>query len=549
MSDIVYLGLKTRQLEDSPAYQPINCVKLTIGGEDANGNPIVCEAGNPQAGRTIETSNPLIWDADIGQTVAQNILDAIKGYAYKPFTASGAIINPAVEIGDAVEVGDVYSVIADVETIFSPLMSATISAPVGSDIDHEYPYESSENREIAQQLQGLKTSFIVENGRISAQISDVQTTAQGLQNNITQLEMTVNGIHVYTDQEIEGIVDNWAEVNITPEYIKTEVEEYFDASGAAADAYRDAMRDAKEYTDGEIAAIESDYKSEITQSAREIQATVAAQESKWDLTGLPAGVTISAYGYGSPRNKLPAGYDPVTEVDYTGKYYLDQTAGRWYKSNGTTWSIQSGSLKLITTNLSTRITTTANGLTSVVEEIGTKDADGTILNRLSKIEQTSTDITLSVYSDTYGTTYFKLSDGNGVISSTSFDFETDILNVAGNLTAKYIAANVSISSPFITGATITSSRFSDPNSVTAIAMGNDSWSDGFLWFGPYGSASYPSLSNSYFRVRGYNNYVEIDLGGKAFIGTQQNSWSLSLGGTWDFSQAAKVIMPDGTVFQ
>lgn len=542
-ADKIILGRTVRDLDESPSYDPISCIRL-ITGTDQNGNQIVYTAGDPKSGRTLDVENRLIRDPTQGQQVANNILAAVQGYAYKPFNAAGAILDPAAEIGDGVSVDEVYSVLADIETTFSPLMSANIGAPEDGSIDHEYPYESSENRLIAQEIQGLRTSFIVENGKISAEISDVQQTQRGIQNNITQLELTVNGIHAYTDQEIEGIVDNWAEVNITPEYIQSEVSEYFDAAGAA-DA---ALRAAKKYTDDEIEPISGQYTSKIEQTAMEIKATVAAQESKWDLTGLPAGVTISAYGYGQPLNDNSPSYK-YRPAAYTNKYYLDQNTGFWYKSNGSTWTKQTGSLKLITTNLSSMITSTASGLESVVEEIGTKDTDGTILNRLTKIEQTSTDITLSVYSNTYGETYFKLSDGSGEISSASFNFATDILNVAGNLTAKYIAANVSISSPFITGATIQSSRFSDQYNVTALTMGNDSWSDGFLWFGPYSNASYPSLSNSYFRVRGYNNYVEFDLGGRAFMGTQQNSWVLSLGGTWDFSQATRVIMPDGTIFQ
>lgn len=554
MSDILYIGLKARQLEDSPAYQPISCVKLTIGGEDENGNPIVCTAGNPKSGRTIETSNPLIWDASIGNTVAQNILAAVQGYAYKPFTADGAIINPAVEIGDAVEVGDVYSVIADVETSFTPLMSANISAPVGSDIDHEYPYESSESyaqRRTAAELGQLKTEFIVQNGEVSWAISQIGSKDQegSIWNKLTSVQTTVDGITVKTESDVKTIIGTteikWSKVDVTPEQIKTEVEEYFDASGAADTAAAAALRAAKKYTDDEIEPISGQYTSKIEQTAREIQATVAAQESKWDLSGLPSGVTISVYGYGTPKN------NKISAADYSGKYYLDQTAGRWYYSDGTTWSRQSGSLKLITTNLSTRITTTASGLESVVEEIGTKDADGTILNRLSKIEQTSSDITLSVYSDRNGTTYFKLSDGSGEISSTSFDFKTDIVNVAGNLSANKIAANVSIDTPYIyggsiNGATITSAYFlggffADPIGNVGITIGYSGYD--------VGSLELRKINNTetYFQVF-WNMYgVYLSLGG--YTVGRMDSGTFYPAGVWDFRNATKVIMPDGTVFQ
>lgn len=549
MSDSVYLGLKARQLEDSPEYQPINCVRLTIGGKRADGNPIVCEAGNPESGRIIETSNPLIWDEAIGNAVAQNILTVIQGYKYKPYQADGAIINPAVEIGDAVEVGDVYSVIADIETNFSPLMSANISAPQGSDIDHEYPYESSESyaqNRTAAELGQLKTEFIVQNGEVSWAISQIGAADQkgSIWNKLTSVQTTVDGIKVRTKEDVQTIIGateiKWAKVDVTPEQIKTEVEEYFDASGAANTAYKDAKREAKEYTDDEIEAISGQYTSKIEQTAREIKATVAAQESKWDLSGLPSGVTISVYGYGTPKN------NKISAADYSGKYYLDQTAGRWYYSDGTTWSRQSGSLKLITTNLSTRITTTASGLQSVVEEIGNKDEDGTILNRLSKIEQTSSDITLSVYSDQNGKTYFKLSDGQTELSSQDLYLNVDATHITGTIYANALEAGTSISSPYINGGTIYGSTisggsFQDTNGYAALEM----WSvsgGGVMYYGPSNSSS---TWNAYFEVSGQGNgtypYTRVYIGGAGVI--LVNGGVMYPQGVWDFSQATVRGLP------
>lgn len=544
MSDSVYLGLKARQLEDSPAYQPISCVKLTIGGEDANGNPIVCTAGNPNSGRTIETSNPLIWDASIGNTVARNILSAVQGYAYKPFTADGAIINPAVEIGDAVEVGDVYSVIADVETTFSPLMSANISAPQGSDIDHEYPYESSENRELMQQLQGLKTSFIVENGRIAAEISDMSTNVDGLSNRVASVEVTADSISAslsayattdWVNRELSS------QLSITAEAITSTVSERYETKTAA----NSKLNAAKAYTDGEIAAIEGDYKSEITQSAKEIMATVAASETIWNVYSLSQTEQnkFAVYGYGRPSDENSED-NPTRPSAYNGKYYLDQSTGQYWRSNGRQWSQQGTITEKLAVSQQSAITQNKDSINSIV----TNTIPG-IQNQMSQISQKADSISLSVSSDQYGRSTFTLSNNQTVLDTETLYLNVDAAHITGTIYANAVEAGATITSPYISGATITSSRFSDPNSVTALAMGNETWSDGFLWFGPYSSASYPSLSNSYFRVRGYNNYVEIDLGGRAFIGTQQNSWALSLGGTWDFSQATKVIMPDGTVFQ
>lgn len=529
-ADKLNLGKNVRDLDESPVYDPISCVRL-IAGTDQNGNQIVYTAGEPKFGRTLDVENRLIRDPTQGQRVANNILQTIQGYAYKPFSATGAILDPAAEIGDGVSVDAVYSVLADIETTFSPLMTANIGAPEDGSIDHEYPYESSENRLIAQEIQGLRTSFIVENGRIMAEISDVQNTQEGLSSKVTSLEITVDGIHAYTDQEIKtisgGVVHDWAEINFTPDNISSKVSSYFDAAGAADTA----LADSKTYTDGKIAPIAGEYTSAIEQSAKQIKATVAAQESKWDLSGLPSGVSISAYGYGTPKNnKLPAGYDPVTKVDYTGKYYLDQTAGRWYYSDGTTWTRQTGSLKLITTKLSTRITETADGLESVVEDVSE------LGTRMTAIEQTSTDITLSVYSDDFGKTYFKLSDGMAEISSQEVYLNVDSAHVKGLITADYVKSNIAIVAPTIYA----------PDYSEYLVFAKSTY-DAY-----YGLQLRNRRGDTVFQIYD-GDFGVVSLSAKGFniarINAERPNRAVYAYGIWDFSNADKVIMPDGTVFE
>lgn len=541
MSDSIYLGLKARQLEDSPAYQPISCVRLTIGGEDANGNPIVCQypPDSVGAGRILETSNPLIWDAETGNRVALNIYDIVKGYSYKPYTAEGAIINPAVEIGDAVEVGDVYSVIADVETTFSPLMSANISAPQGSDIDHEYPYESSENRELMQQLQGLKTSFIVENGRIVAEISDMQTTEKGLANKITSLELTVDGIHAYTDQEIKtisgGVVHDWAEINFTPSNISSKVSSYFDAKGAADTA----LANSKSYTDGKIAPIAGEYTSAINQSAKEIMATVAAAETIWDTSTLSQTIqnNIATYGYGAPPNS--------TASQYNGKYYLDQSNGTLYKSNGSKWTKQSTQLQTIQTTTNSAITQQANQITSVVNSVNN------LGSQMSQISQKADSISLSVSSDQFGRSTFTLSNNQTVLDTETLYLNVDAAHITGTIYANAVQAGASISSPNINGGTIYGSeiygaRFLSSTRTGYLSLASSSYSDGTLYFGPYNS--FQSRNNCFLCVYAMGGYTTLDLGGTSMIMTRNGSARFTPGGIWDFSNCTQVLMPGGSHF-
>ena len=165
--DRIYLQQAAQNIKESPEYQPYSKVRIIVG-EDENGAQLIYEAGDDSF-RTLEITNPYGT-----QAIANSILAKIQGYYYKPYTADGAILNPAAELGDAVNVGDVYSFISSMDTTFSPIMSATISAPEDSNIDHEYPYESSESKEIARKINGAKASFIVEIGRIEASLEDYQ---------------------------------------------------------------------------------------------------------------------------------------------------------------------------------------------------------------------------------------------------------------------------------------------------------------------------------------------------------------------------------------
>ena len=533
-ADKLNVGLAARDLEESPAYSPINCVRIIVG-TDQNGNQIVYTAGDPKSGRTLDVENRLIRDPTQGQQVADNILQTIKGYAYKPFSAAGAIIDPAAEIGDGVSVGNVYSVLADIETTFSPLMTASIGAPEDGSIDHEYPYESSEDRIYTQEMAKLRTSLIVEQGRIATILEEIGSVDDdgSIINRLTTVEQTVGGIHAYTQEEIQtisgGEINKWAELNFTPTEIESKVSEYFDRSGAAEDAYKEALADSKTHTDEQIEAIKGEYTSAISQSAKQIQATVAGQESKWDLSELPSNVTISLWGFGKPSSSSSTSniYRPA---DHSGEYYLNQSSGRYYYSNGSEWVLQNQKLKLITTNLSTRITQTADGLESVVEDVSE------LGTRMTAIEQTSTDITLSVYSDNYGKTYFKLSDGMAEISSQEVYLNVDSTHVKGLITADYVKSNIAIVAPTIYA----------PDYSEYLVFAKNAY-DAY-----YGLELRNNRGDTVFQIYD-GDFGNVSLSAKGFniarVNAERPNRTVYAYGIWDFSNADKVIMPDGTVFE
>lgn len=123
------------------------------------------EVGNDD-GRTLEMTNPFGT-----QEMAQTILNSLSGYQYQPYYADGALLDPAAEIGDGANMRGNYGGIYTRERSFGRLMKADISAPHDEEINHEYKYESPEERKFTRQINDVKASLIIANDRIDASVS------------------------------------------------------------------------------------------------------------------------------------------------------------------------------------------------------------------------------------------------------------------------------------------------------------------------------------------------------------------------------------------
>ena len=103
--------------------------------------------------------------------MARDILARLQGQSYQSYEASTALLDPAAELGDAVEVRGVYGGIYKRDRKLDKLYSADIAAPGDEEIDHEYPYQSSQTRQIVRERRQTKASFRVLSDSISAEVS------------------------------------------------------------------------------------------------------------------------------------------------------------------------------------------------------------------------------------------------------------------------------------------------------------------------------------------------------------------------------------------
>lgn len=113
------------------------------------------------------------------QEICDYVKSILNGVTYLPYSAGTALLNPAIELGDSVSPNGNASILASAVFTVGVSMSASIEAPIDTEVNHEYPYQSrtkEERRLAASQSRIEKTT---EEIRLSvegkADSEDVQT--------------------------------------------------------------------------------------------------------------------------------------------------------------------------------------------------------------------------------------------------------------------------------------------------------------------------------------------------------------------------------------
>lgn len=143
-TDTLALGAAASGLKTAPALAAWSKVTVYWADEDAY------QAGT-DTGRELTCDCP--WAT---QATADGILAALIGSQYQPFSADGAIIDLALELGDIVTVGRTGETVTGpcwtINITAGALEQADISAPGEDEIDHEYPYESYVDRSLKRKV-------------------------------------------------------------------------------------------------------------------------------------------------------------------------------------------------------------------------------------------------------------------------------------------------------------------------------------------------------------------------------------------------------------
>lgn len=176
--DKTYLGRRLAEFSPGIASQPITKVELL----DDNGD--VVGVSGSDTGRTLTALQP-----DGTNAMAAAILAKVSGYKHIGYEGSEALLDPAVELGDAVTVDGLYVPLIALDTTFDPILAPNISAPDADEIDDEYPYKSPTQRQIERNM--AKTRSL-----ITKTSEEIMLKVEGIDGKYTEVKTTLDGLTV-----------------------------------------------------------------------------------------------------------------------------------------------------------------------------------------------------------------------------------------------------------------------------------------------------------------------------------------------------------------
>ena len=176
--DKTYLGRRLAEFSPGIASQPITKVELL----DENGD--VVGVSGSDTGRTLTALQP-----DGTNAMAAAILAKVSGYKHIGYEGSEALLDPALELGDAVTVDGLYVPLIALDMTFDPMLAPNISAPDADEIDDEYPYKSPTQRQIERNM--AKTRSL-----ITKTSEEIMLKVEGIDGKYTEVKTTLDGLTV-----------------------------------------------------------------------------------------------------------------------------------------------------------------------------------------------------------------------------------------------------------------------------------------------------------------------------------------------------------------
>lgn len=211
------LGLNMAEASGAPPLDPITRVILKISGDTG----YVSESDTE--GLTLEVSC-----AYGSKTIADDLLAQLQGYVYQPLQAEDALIDPAAELGDPIEVNGLYTILAQKTTTWDALAAADIGAPGEDELEDEYGFTSTPDSEYRYELAQARSLISKTNDRISMEIygEDGKGGLNGRMNTFTMGLSGISGQIRGYQETLDGYSKQLADYKLDLDGFSADLEQY-----------------------------------------------------------------------------------------------------------------------------------------------------------------------------------------------------------------------------------------------------------------------------------------------------------------------------------
>lgn len=152
----------------------LNLTDITVGYKMSGYSAVelqqtdeVSYTAGDQTGRTLTFECP--WGS---KEIAENVLKAVKDYAYQPFNATGVrLFDPAIEVGDTITANGTTGVLYKHKTDYGHAIVSDFEAPSNEEIDEAAPYKSTQTRKVERKYKELRATLRVQADEISAEVA------------------------------------------------------------------------------------------------------------------------------------------------------------------------------------------------------------------------------------------------------------------------------------------------------------------------------------------------------------------------------------------
>lgn len=158
-----------------------NAVSLKAGKQYSGYTKVILHVSD-EVSYTVGNDNGLTMEYTMPfgtPQMAQDILDSISGYQYQEYDATDALIDPAVQLGDGLDVNGIYGSIDTKRTKFGYLFHADVGSPQIKQINQTYTYKSSQERQVERNFLSVYAKLSIQADQIAAEVearkSDVET--------------------------------------------------------------------------------------------------------------------------------------------------------------------------------------------------------------------------------------------------------------------------------------------------------------------------------------------------------------------------------------